>query len=95
MTPELSVKLCAYEIDETAPPLHFVGLFVLSTKQKEVCLLLTEGPSYQHLAERLGVRPNTIIDHVRKIYDKLDVRSHHELLSKLAQESYTIASKYH
>lgn len=67
----------------------------LSTKQKEVCLLLTEGSSYQHLAERLGVRPNTIIDHVRKIYDKLDVRSHHELLSKLAQESYTIASKYH
>lgn len=59
----------------------------LSAKQKEVCLLLTEGSSYQHLAERLGVRPNTIIDHVRKIYDKLDVRSHHELLSKLAQGS--------
>lgn len=57
----------------------------LSAKQKEVCLLLTEGSSYQNLADRLGVRPNTIIDHVRKIYDKLDVRSHHELLSKLAQ----------
>ncbi len=63
----------------------------LSAKQKEVCLLLTEGSSYQNLAERLGVRPNTIIDHVRKIYDKLDVCSHHELLSKLAQGTQTIA----
>lgn len=62
----------------------------LSAKQKEVCLLLTEGASYQTLAERLGVRPNTVIDHVRKIYDKLDVRSHRELLSKLAQGSSAI-----
>jgi DNA-binding CsgD family transcriptional regulator len=57
----------------------------LSAKQKEVCLLLTEGSNYQNLAERLNVRPNTVVDHVRKIYDKLDVRSHHELLSKLLQ----------
>jgi DNA-binding CsgD family transcriptional regulator len=57
----------------------------LSTKQKEVCLLLSEGTSYQGIATRLGVRPNTIIDHVRKIYDKLDVRSHQELLGRLVQ----------
>jgi DNA-binding CsgD family transcriptional regulator len=57
----------------------------LSTKQKEVCLLLTDGFSYQDLAQRLGVGRTTIIDHVRKIYDKLDVHNHHELLSKLIQ----------
>ncbi len=56
----------------------------LSARQKEVCLLLSEGSSYQNLALRLGVRPNTVIDHVRKIYNKLDVRSHHELLIKVA-----------
>ncbi len=67
----------------------------LSAKQKEVCLMLTEGSSYQNLALRLGVRPNTVVDHVRKIYDKLDVRSHHELLSKLAQASNPISPLRH
>lgn len=57
----------------------------LSSKQKEVCLLLTEGSSYSHLAQRMGVRTSTIVDHIRKIYNKLDVRNHHELLSKLVQ----------
>jgi DNA-binding CsgD family transcriptional regulator len=55
----------------------------LSAKQKEVCLLLTEGASYRAVAERLSVRQSTVIDHVRKIYGKFDVRSHHELLRKL------------
>ncbi|MEO5862784.1 MAG: helix-turn-helix transcriptional regulator [Burkholderiales bacterium] len=67
----------------------------LSAKQKEVCLLLTEGSSYQNLAVRLGVRPNTVVDHVRKIYDKLDVRSHHELLSTLAQKSRPVLPVRH
>ena len=67
----------------------------LSVKQKEVCLLLTDGSSYQNVAARLGVRPSTIIDHVRKIYDKLDVRNHHELLSKLAQGARSPNVKYH
>jgi DNA-binding CsgD family transcriptional regulator len=66
----------------------------LSAKQKEVCLLLTEGASYRAVAERLSVRPNTVIDHVRKIYNKVDVRSHHELLSKLSQsDPRTIPSR--
>jgi DNA-binding CsgD family transcriptional regulator len=60
----------------------------LSAKQKEVCLLLTDGCSYHDLAQRLGVGRTTIIDHVRKIYDKLDVHNHHELLSTLVQGSH-------
>jgi DNA-binding CsgD family transcriptional regulator len=59
----------------------------LSPKQQQVCLLLAEGANYRAIAERLGVRPSTVIDHVRKIYDKFDVRSQHELLSKLMQNA--------
>jgi DNA-binding CsgD family transcriptional regulator len=70
------VKLELMHVMQSLPP---------SAKQKEVCLLLAEGASYRAVAERLSVRPNTVIDHVRKIYSKFDVRSHHELLSKLLQ----------
>lgn len=65
--------------------MHVMQSLPLSAKQKEVCLLLTEGASYRAVAERLSVRPSTVIDHVRKIYSKFDVRSHHELLRKLIQ----------
>ena len=71
--------------------LNAMQFLPLSARQKEVCLLLSEGFGYQSLAERLGVTPNTIVDHVRKIYDKLDVRNHHELFSKLAQGAHSIA----
>ena len=65
--------------------MHVMQSLPLSAKQKEVCLLLAEGASYCTVAERLSVRSSTVIDHVRKIYNKLDVRSHHELLSTLLQ----------
>lgn len=70
-------------------------LLPLSAKQKEVCLLLTEGLSYTSIADRLAVRPNTVVDHVRKIYDKLDVRSHHELLRGLVQGSQARSQVHH
>ena len=59
----------------------------LSIKQKEVCLLLAEDLSYRAIADRLNIKPNTVIDHVRKIYDKMDVRSHEELRKKLLHQA--------
>jgi DNA-binding CsgD family transcriptional regulator len=65
--------------------MHVMQSLPLSAKQKEVCLLLTAGASYRAVAERLSVRRSTVIDPVRKIYSKFDVRSHHELLRKLIE----------
>ena len=60
----------------------------LSIKQKQVCLLLAEDLSYRAIADRLHIKPNTVIDHVRKIYDKMDVRSHEELRKKLLHQPH-------
>lgn len=91
-TPSLVVVLIERQVPLKLKLLNAMQSLPLSPKQKEVCLLLTEGSSYQHLAERLSVSANTVVDHVRKIYDKLDVRSHHELLSKLANEPKPVSS---
>jgi DNA-binding CsgD family transcriptional regulator len=58
----------------------------LSPKQKEVCLKLAEGASYKMISEHLHISHSTVVDHVRKIYDKLDAHSHQELVRKLMQE---------
>jgi DNA-binding CsgD family transcriptional regulator len=57
----------------------------LSIVQRKVCSLLLSGLSHREIADRLGVAPNTVIDHVRKIYLKLDVHSVEGLRDRLLQ----------
>jgi DNA-binding CsgD family transcriptional regulator len=61
------------------------GAFVLGlpTRQREICTRLAAGVSYETLAQQLGVRRSTVVDHVRKIYATLDVDDHASLLNKL------------
>ena len=51
----------------------------LSIAQREVCSLLRAGYSHGEIAAMLSVAPSTVADHVKKIYNKLDVHSVHEL----------------
>lgn len=55
----------------------------LSPKQKEICLLLSYGYSHATISRRLNISQHTVIDHVQKIYAKLEVNTRETLLSKL------------
>lgn len=55
----------------------------LSTKQREVMLLLAEGGSQQQIAQRMGVSQNTATYHVRQLYTKLDAHDRGEAISRL------------
>jgi DNA-binding CsgD family transcriptional regulator len=55
----------------------------LSITQKKVCALLLEGLSQPQIAARLRIAPSTAVDHVRKIYRKLDVHSVDALRARL------------
>lgn len=56
----------------------------LSAREREVCLCLVNGLTQNAIATKLGVRSSTVITYVRKIYEKLDIHSHEELLQKLS-----------
>lgn len=51
----------------------------LSPRQAEVCLLLREGLMTKEIAGRLFITYNTADAHIRKVYEKLGVRSRAEL----------------
>jgi DNA-binding CsgD family transcriptional regulator len=55
----------------------------LSITQKKVCALLLGGLSQRDIAAHLGVAPSTVVDHVRKIYVRLDVHSLDDLRERL------------
>lgn len=59
----------------------------LSPVQREVCLLLAQNHSQESITQRLNIRPTTVKDHVRKLYDKLDIHGRDELLPRLTDKT--------
>lgn len=53
----------------------------LTTREKDVLLLLTEGLSYKMVAGKLEISYNTVNAHIKKIYEKLSVNSLGEAIS--------------
>ncbi len=54
----------------------------LSSQELALVKLLAEGHSYQSSAERLGVTINTVRDRIRSVYEKLQVHTKSEAVSK-------------
>jgi len=48
---------------------------MLTTREKEVLILLSKGYTYKAVAEALGVSPGTITSHIKNTYRKLAVRN--------------------
>ena len=54
----------------------------LTTKEKEICQLLSSGDSYKQICETLTFSMNTLKFHVKNIYSKLGVTGRAELTHK-------------
>lgn len=55
----------------------------LSPREREVLKLLVQGHDTRGLADRLGISPHTVRDHLKNVFRKTDNRSRSELLSAL------------
>ena len=55
----------------------------LTSREEEVLRLVAAGLSNRQIAERLGLRPQTVKNHVRRVFEKLDVHSRLELIGAL------------
>lgn len=51
----------------------------LTARQKQVARLAARGLSNSEIAQQLGIKPNTVDAHLKKIYSALDVHSRAEL----------------
>jgi DNA-binding NarL/FixJ family response regulator len=55
----------------------------LTGREEEVLRLVASGLSNREIAARLGLRPQTVKNHVRRVFEKLDVHSRLELIGSL------------
>ncbi len=55
----------------------------LSERETQVLRLLAQGRMYKEIADTLGITSNTVSCYIRRIYEKLHVRSRMEAVAKL------------
>jgi DNA-binding NarL/FixJ family response regulator len=76
------VQLRRFEPRELADERCLQGL-ALSCGQAAVARLLLQGLAQAEVAQRLSIAPSTVIDHTRKLYQRLGVRSARELVERV------------
>lgn len=58
----------------------------LTQREKEILQSLTDGNSCKMIAANYGITSSTVATHIKKIYEKLDVHSQAEAVSKTLRE---------
>lgn len=48
---------------------------LITEREREILILIGEGLVKKEIARQLGISVSTVVDHVRKIYDKLEVQN--------------------
>ena len=77
MSPNIARKIVEY-----FNPKHVEGQKELSVREKEIVTALVDGLSYKLVADRLNISIDTVRQHIRNIYRKLNVNSKAEVISK-------------
>jgi DNA-binding NarL/FixJ family response regulator len=75
MSPSIAKKVIAYFRPQRADS-------ALTDKELMVVQLLTDGLSYKMVADRMQITMNTVRTHIRNIYEKLQVHSKAEVISR-------------
>jgi DNA-binding NarL/FixJ family response regulator len=79
MTPEIAIKVVELFREFAPGPKADCGL---TAREQDVLALLAEGFSYTGIGARLGITANTVRNYIRTIYEKLQVHSRSEAVSK-------------
>ncbi|MGN6552760.1 MAG: response regulator [Verrucomicrobiota bacterium] len=83
MTPNIARKVVrTFQQPQPQPPLE--PLTELSMRENEILQLLAQGFLYKEIAEKLGIKLPTVDSHIRRIYEKLHVRSRSEAIARYA-----------
>lgn len=64
----------------------------LSLRQSDVIFELARGGTEATVAQKLGIKESTVHEHIRRVYDKLELGSRAELVALLARVNFDITS---
>lgn len=83
----MSPSIARMVIDNMQKPLvKTTSDYQLTSREKEILQLLSKGNSFKIIAADLNISIDTVRTHIKRIYDKLHVRSQIEAVSKAINE---------
>ena len=77
MSPSIALKVMRYFNQQNS-----ISNYNLTPKETEVLKFLAEGLSYKMIADQMSISYFTVNNHVKKIYEKLQVRNRSEAIKK-------------
>ena len=83
MSPSIALKVMRYFSNRQQ---QVSGLDNLTAKENEVLQFLSSGVSYKMVADKMGISYFTVNNHVKKIYEKLQVHSLGEAVALLNRQ---------
>jgi|SRR6185503_12881851 len=81
MSPLVAKKVVEYFSAKTAP-VHENTNEQLTVREHEVAKLLITGDTYKQIAWRLNISPDTVRQHIKNIYRKLQINSRVQLINE-------------
>ena len=81
MSPLVAKKVVEYFSAKSAP-VHENASEQLTAREQEVAKLLITGDTYKQIAWRLNISPDTVRQHIKNIYRKLQVNSRVQLINE-------------
>ena len=84
LTPSIASKVLALLSHKKAAPVQ--DAYKLTAREKEILESLVDGNSYKMIAAQLQISVETVKTHIKKIYEKLQVNSQTEAVSKAMKE---------
>lgn len=58
----------------------------LTKREKEILALLVDGLSFAQISDKLYISFNTVVNHMRKVYEKMQVHTKSEVVAKAIRE---------
>jgi DNA-binding NarL/FixJ family response regulator len=83
LTPMVAKQVMAFLKPETQKPGSDSNL---TTREKEILLLITQGMTNELIADKLFISVQTVRNHIKSIYDKLQVHSRAQVVVKAFKE---------
>ena len=88
MSPVMAIKMLDFFVKDGIAQSDDKEDYKISVREHEVLVLLSQGITYKEIADKMNISKDTVDDHIKNIYRKLQVHSRHDAVNKFFKRKF-------